>query len=97
MNFNCNIAEYGTLLTVDVDLDCSGHGSVGDGLVLGGAPELAEEVFAAELEPDLVAPGAGAVGLLEGARLACVLKSELKVHSVFLIRDSVKSRLVLVP
>ena len=60
-------------LTIDVDLDGGGHGAVGDGLVLGGAPELAEEVVAAELEPDLVAAGAGAVGLLEGARLACVV------------------------
>ena len=32
----------GMRLTVDVDLDGGGHGAVGDGLVLGGAPELAE-------------------------------------------------------
>ena len=63
-------------LTVDVDLDGGGHGAVGDGLVLGGAPVLAEEVVAAELEPDLVAAGAGPVGLLEGARLACVVKAK---------------------
>ena len=69
VKFNC--VPNGSL-TIDVDLDGGGHGSVGDGLVLGGAPELAEEVVAAELEPDLVAAGAGAVGLLEGARLACV-------------------------
>ena len=61
-------------LTIDVDLDGGGHGAaISGGLVLGGAPELAEEVVAAELEADLVAAGAGAVGLLEGARLACVV------------------------
>ena len=59
-------------LTIDVDLDGGGHGAaIGGGLVLGGAPELAEEVVAAELEADLVAAGAGAVRLLERARLAC--------------------------
>lgn len=66
-------------LTIDVDLDGGGHGAVGDGLVLGGAPELAEEVVAAEFEPDLVTAGAGAVGLLEGARLACGVWMEAEI------------------
>ena len=73
-------------LTVDVDLDGGGHGAVGDGLVLGGAPVLAEEVVAAELETDLVAAGAGAVGLLEGTRLACLVKAE---DSNYTIRRSI--------
>ena len=67
-------------LTVDVDLDGGGHGAVGDGLVLGGAPVLAEKVVAAELEPDLVAACAGPVGLLEGARLACVVKQKIQIR-----------------
>ena len=46
----------------DIDMECSRHGMISYCLVLGCAPELAEELVVAGLEEDLIAAGTDAVG-----------------------------------